>query len=69
MGYAKSKQEVLAIVRNALVSKQLTNAIVTDGWWSSFKKRHGVLTLRVAEQLSYERAASSPEIIELFRLA
>ena len=65
VGNAKSKQEVLAIVRYALVSKQLKNAIVTVGWWSSFKKRHGMLTLRVAEQLSYKRvAASSPEIIE-----
>ncbi|XP_064403158.1 uncharacterized protein LOC135348769 isoform X2 [Halichondria panicea] len=67
MGYAKSKQEVLALVRNIVQTKGLRTAVVTDGWWTSFKKRHGELAVRAAEPLSYSRAvASSPQVISCY---
>ena len=67
VGYAKSKHDILAIVRNVVLSKGLANATVTDGWWSSVKRLHGVLTLQTVEQLSYTRAvSSSPQIISCY---
>ena len=63
VGYAKSKQQVLSLVRSVVRTKGI-EATVTDGWWSSFKRRHGQLTVCAAEPLSYSRAvASSPQII------
>ena len=67
VGYAKSKQEILAIVRKAVEAKGVDSGKVTDGWWTSFKKRHGSLTLRAAEPVSYARAVcSSPAIIQQY---
>ena len=67
MGYAKSKQEIIAIVRKVVAAKGIDGVKVTDGWWSSFKKRHGSLTLRSAEPVSYARAiCSSPAIIQQY---
>ena len=64
MGYARSKQEIISMVRNVVAAKGNHDGVVTDGWWSSFKERHGSLTLRTAEPLPYARAvSSSPEII------
>ena len=66
VGYAKSKQQVLSLVRSVVRTKGI-EATVTDGWWSSFKRRHGQLTVRAAEPLSYSRAvASSPQIISRY---
>ncbi len=66
VGYPKSKMQVLSLVRSVIEKKGL-DAKVTDGWWSSFKKRHGQLTLRAAESLSYTRAmSSSPQIISRY---
>ena len=39
------------------------NVIVSDGWWKSFMKRHGTLTLHAAEPLSHAHAVCSPEIL------
>ena len=65
VGYAKSKQ-ILSLVRSVVRTKGI-EATVTDGWWSSFKRRHGQLTVRAAEPLSYSRAvASSPQIISRY---
>ena len=66
MGYAKSKQEIIAIVRNVVAAKDKDVGLVTDGWWSSFKKRHGQLTLRTAEVVSYARAVCTSEIIQQY---
>ena len=64
MGYARSKQEIISMVRNVVAAKGNHDGVVTDGWWSSFKQRHGSLTLRTAEPLPYARAvSSSPAII------
>lgn len=67
MGYAKSKQEVISIVRKVVASKGKNIGIVTDGWWASFKKRHEELTLRSSESLAYVRAIStSAKVIEQY---
>ena len=64
MGYARSKQEIISMVRNVVAAKGNHDGVVTDGWWSSFKRRHGSLTLRTAKPLPYARVvSSSPEII------
>ena len=64
VGYARSKQEIISMVRNAVAAKGNCDRVVTDGWWSSFKRRHGCLTLRTAEPVSYARAiSSSSEVI------
>ena len=60
VGYAKSKQQIISLVRSVVQSKGIEDAVVTDGWWSSFKRRHGQLTVRAAEELSYSRAVSTP---------
>ena len=57
---------MLSLVKDVVTSKQI-DAIVSDGWWTSFKKRHGCLSFRVAEKLSYTRAVlSSPEILNSY---
>ncbi len=65
VGYAKSKQQIISVVRNVVQSKGgVEGAVVTDGWWTSFKRRHGQVTVRATEELSYSRAVStSPQII------
>jgi hypothetical protein len=64
IGFAKSRQDILAIVQRILQTKGVTSAPVTHGWWYSFKKRHPHITLRQAEPLAYARAAATnPEII------
>lgn len=67
VGYAKSKQQVIMLVRSIVESKGIKSALVTDGWWTSFKHRHGQLTVQTAESLSYVRAvSSSPQIISRY---
>ena len=63
MCYARSKKQTIALVQRVVESKGL-NVKVSDGWWKLFMKRHGTLTLRTAEPLSYARAVcSQPEIL------
>ena len=64
IGYARSKKQVLAIVRSVVAKKGL-NVVVSTGWWGSFQRRHPDVTIRRAEHVSYARAvSSSPEIID-----
>ncbi len=66
IGFARSRQDVLAIVRATVAKKQGKDpdeVCVTTGWWNSFRKRHPKLTLRSASRLAYHRAiAQDPEI-------
>ena len=63
MGYARTKKQTITLVQRVVDSKGL-NVTVGDVWWKSFMKRHGTLTLRTAEPLSYVRAVcSQPEIL------
>jgi len=68
IGFAKSREEVLAIVQSLVAKKQGKDpeeVLVTTGWWNSFRKRHPQLTVRVASRLSYVRAvAHDPEIFQ-----
>ncbi len=56
IGYPKSRKQVIAIVQRVLDIKGIC-CTVTDGWWSSFCKRHPYLCLRIPSQLSVARAS------------
>lgn len=66
LGYARSRKDVLALVQEVVRSKG-KEAVVTGGWWESFKRRHPNITLRSAESLTYARAvASDPAILDRY---
>ena len=66
MGYAKSRKQVLALVRRLLLKKGVT-APVTSGWWEAFCTRHPNLTLRAPAPLSCARAvASDPALLDRY---
>ena len=58
IGFAKSRKQVLALVRRILEKKGIS-APVTSGWWESFCGRHPNLTLRAPAPLSKARAEAS----------
>ena len=45
VGYAHSKRDIIALVQEVVANKGLHRAIITDGWWASFKRQHRNLTL------------------------
>lgn len=64
VGYARTKKEIIALVQQVVDAKKI-NRVVTEGWWASFNRRYGNLTLWTAEKLSYVRAvASNPDILD-----
>ena len=64
IGYAKSRKQVLAIVKRVLLKKGKA-VPVTNGWWESFCGRHPNLTLRAPAPLSKARAAASdPTVLD-----
>ena len=66
LGYARSRKDVLALVQEVVRSKG-KEAVVTGGWWESFKGRHPNITLHSAESLTYARAvASDPAILDRY---
>ncbi|XP_019854203.1 PREDICTED: uncharacterized protein LOC100641974 isoform X2 [Amphimedon queenslandica] len=70
IGFPRSKKQVITIVQASLAKKRgcsVDDIHVTSGWWTSFKKRHPMLTLRSGSKLSYRRLlASSPETINAY---
>ena len=59
LGYGKTKQEVLDILRKTLEKKKVnTSKFNGEGWWIRFKERHPQLSLRTADPLSMSRANS-----------
>ena len=58
IGYSKSRGDVIHLIQEMCESKGIKHK-VTDGWWSSFSKRHPNLTLRAASCLSKSRAVAS----------
>ena len=63
IGYAKSRKQVLSLVKR-LMEKKRDNALVTSGWWQSFCGRHPNLTLRAPAPLSKARAqATDPAML------
>ena len=66
IGFARTRKQVLTIVQT-VVAKKGVNAVVSHGWWESFKRRHSNITIRTAEHLSYCRAvASSPKVLDSY---
>ena len=64
IGYAKTWKQVIALIQRINESRRIYRT-VSDGWWTSFTKRHPNLTLRIAAPLSHARATSTdPEIFE-----
>ena len=58
VGYAKTRQQILAIVQKLVSSRGIIKP-VTNGWWESFCRRHPNLTLRTPAPLSVARASAS----------
>ena len=66
IGYPRTRKDVLAIVQDVIDSKGI-ESVVTDGWWTGFKRRHDSITLRSAVPLSFSRAkATDPEVISTY---
>lgn len=61
--YARSKQQVLALVRGVL-SQNSQSGVISTGWFEGFKCRHPKLTLGKPDKLSYIRSSRDPEIID-----
>ena len=67
IGFARTRKQVMTLVRAAMVKKGKENAPVTNGWWDSFMKRHPELTLRTPEKLAYVRAImGNKEVISAY---
>ena len=70
IGFARTKEQVLCIVRAALAKKcqcEVEDVNVTTGWWGSFVKQHPKLQLRYGSKLAYHRAiAANPDVINLY---
>ena len=58
IGYAKTRLDTIAIVQKMLFRKGRMQPI-TNGWWSAFRKRHPILSLKSAATLSTARAKAS----------
>lgn len=66
IGYAKSRKQILALVRRRL-QKKGKHVPITSGWWESFCDRHPNLTLRAPASLSRARAAASePSMLDRY---
>ena len=66
IGYPRTRKQVIAIVQRWLDSRGAKHT-VTDGWWTSFSRRHPQLSLRNPGPLSRSRAiASNPETINSY---
>ena len=62
IGFARTKEQVLCIVRAALAKKrqcEIQDVNVTTGWWGSFVKQHPKLRLRYGSKLAYRRAIAA----------
>ena len=55
IGFARTRKQVMTLVRTAMIKKGNNDAPITNGWWDSFMKRHPQLTLRTPEKLAYVR--------------
>ena len=62
IGYAKSRKQVIALVKR-LMQKKGMDVPVTSGWWRSFCTRHPRLTLRAPASLSKARVEASDPVL------
>lgn len=66
IGYAKSRKQVVALVKR-LLHKKGRAAPVTNGWWESFCGRHPNLILRAPVPLTKAHAvASDPALLDRY---
>jgi hypothetical protein len=63
IGYSRTKRQIMELVQ-LVMSDKGRNVKVTEGWWSSFRRRHPQLVLRTAEPVSRIRhVGTTPEIL------
>ena len=66
MGYSYTRADVLELVQEILVRKNIATTI-SHGWWEGFKKRHPEITLRKPEPVSHVRAnCAQPEVLRRY---
>ena len=66
IGYARSRQEVLALVQQILDSKGM-KVNLSHGWWDSFRKWHPEFVLRVPAPVSQSRSkATDPDVFSRY---
>lgn len=66
IGFSRTKQQILAIIRQVMEKKGV-NAPVSEGWWASFRRRHPNLSLRMPEEVSHaRRIGTKPELISKY---
>ena len=67
IGFARTRRQVMALVRAAMAKKGREDIPITSGWWDSFMRRHPQVTLRAPEKLVYVRAImGNKEVIEAY---
>jgi len=67
IGFARTRKQVMTLVRNVMVKKGRSEATISNGWWDSFMKRHPQLTLRMPEKLAYIRSVmGNKEVIDAY---
>uniref|UniRef100_A0A1X7TGB8 HTH CENPB-type domain-containing protein n=1 Tax=Amphimedon queenslandica TaxID=400682 RepID=A0A1X7TGB8_AMPQE len=59
IGFPCTVSEVLALVRQTIQSKGLSDVSISYGWWQKFCSRHSELSLRTAVPLSLSRAMAT----------
>uniref|UniRef100_A0A1X7UN67 HTH CENPB-type domain-containing protein n=1 Tax=Amphimedon queenslandica TaxID=400682 RepID=A0A1X7UN67_AMPQE len=59
IGFPRTVSEVLALVRQTIQSKDLSDVSISYGWWQKFCSRHSELSLRTAVPLSLSRAMAT----------
>ncbi|XP_011402525.1 PREDICTED: tigger transposable element-derived protein 2-like [Amphimedon queenslandica] len=59
IGFPRTVSEVLALVRQTIQSKGLSDVSISYGWWQKFCNRHSELSLRTAVPLSLSRAIAT----------
>uniref|UniRef100_A0A1X7SXY1 HTH CENPB-type domain-containing protein n=1 Tax=Amphimedon queenslandica TaxID=400682 RepID=A0A1X7SXY1_AMPQE len=59
IGFPRTVSEVLALVRQTIQSKGLSDISISYGWWQKFCSRHSELSLRTAVPLSLSRAMAT----------
>ncbi|XP_019854672.1 PREDICTED: tigger transposable element-derived protein 2-like [Amphimedon queenslandica] len=59
IGFPRTVSEVLALVRQTIQSKGLSDVSISYGWWQKFCSRHSELSLRTAVPLSLSRAMAT----------
>jgi hypothetical protein len=60
IGYSKTKSQIIDLVQKVMNNKK-RDVSVSLGWYTSFRKRHPQLSIRVSESVSHVRAIGTRE--------